>query len=49
MLKLDVHPAFSEGLADGVKESARLFSGKVSERNTRDDKIRLFQSALAYF
>ena len=49
MLKLDVHPALSESLVDGVKESARPFSAQVSERNARDDKIWFLHSASAHF
>ena len=48
MLKLDVHPAIPEGPADGVKERARFFSAKISERDAGDDKIRFFHSASAH-
>jgi hypothetical protein len=47
MLKLDIHPADTDTLADDVQEPAGFFCAKVSERNTGNDIIRFCQAAPA--
>ena len=39
MLKLDIEPDWAKGLADAVNERERLFSAKIPQRNTGDNKI----------